>query len=83
MAPVTSEALSESSQTMDFATVANNYARRRARTCATHVLIRRQALHAFRLSFKHPGSGIPMTFEAPLAADFQATLEALRRHSTD
>lgn len=42
------------------------------------VLIRRQALHAFRLSFKHPGSGIPMTFEAPLAADFQATLEAAR-----
>ena len=45
------------------------------------VLIRRQALHAFRLSFKHPESGTPMTFEAPLAADFQATLEALRRHT--
>lgn len=43
------------------------------------VLIRRQALHAFRLSFQHPVSGIPMTFEAPLAADFVQTLEALRQ----
>lgn len=43
------------------------------------VLIRRQALHAFRLSFRHPESGIPMTFEAPLAADFEATLTALRQ----
>ena len=42
------------------------------------VLIRRQALHAFRLSFRHPESGIPMTFEAPLAADFLATLDTLR-----
>lgn len=43
------------------------------------VLIRRQALHAFRLSFRHPESGIPMTFEAPLAVDFIRTLEALRQ----
>ena len=42
------------------------------------VLIRRQALHAFRLSFRHPESGIPMTFEAPLAADFERTLKTLR-----
>lgn len=42
------------------------------------VLIRRQALHAFRLSFRHPESGIQMTFEAPLAADLLATLETLR-----
>ncbi len=42
------------------------------------VLIRRQALHAFRLSFRHPETGIPMTFEAPLAADFVATLDTLR-----
>ena len=42
------------------------------------VLIRRQALHAFRLSFRHPETGIPMTFEAPLAADFEQTLKALR-----
>ena len=42
------------------------------------VLIRRQALHAFRLSIRHPETGIPMTFEAPLAADFVATLNALR-----
>ncbi len=43
------------------------------------VLIRRQALHAFRLSFCHPESGIPLTTEAPLPCDFQATLETLRR----
>ena len=45
------------------------------------VLIRRQALHAFRLSFSHPESGIPRTFEAPLHADMQATLEALRQQA--
>ena len=44
------------------------------------VLIRRQALHAFRLSFRHPETGIPMTFEAPWPQDFEATLAALRRH---
>lgn len=43
------------------------------------VLIRRQALHAFRLSFSHPESGIPRTFEAPLHADMQAVLETLRK----
>jgi 23S rRNA pseudouridine1911/1915/1917 synthase len=42
------------------------------------VLIRRQALHAFRLSFRHPESGIPLTFEAPWPNDFEATLAALR-----
>ena len=41
-------------------------------------LIRRQALHAFRLSFSHPRTDKPMTFEAPLAYDMQQTLDALR-----
>ena len=41
-------------------------------------LIRRQALHAYRLSFNHPETGKPLTFEAPLPADFQETLDALR-----
>ena len=45
------------------------------------VLIRRQALHAFRLSFSHPESGIPRTYEAPLHADMQLTLDALRQHA--
>ncbi|MHB0970337.1 MAG: RluA family pseudouridine synthase [Thermoanaerobaculia bacterium] len=38
----------------------------------------RQALHAARLSFPHPRSGEPMTFEAPLPEDFAALLAALR-----
>lgn len=42
------------------------------------VLIHRQALHARRLSFDHPETGNPLTFEAPLPEDFQKALEALR-----
>jgi 23S rRNA pseudouridine1911/1915/1917 synthase len=42
------------------------------------LLLTRQALHAFQLSFDHPSSGARLTFEAPLPADMQATLEALR-----
>ena len=38
---------------------------------------RRQALHAQRLSFIHPGSREPVSFEAPLPADFQQLLDAL------
>ena len=30
----------------------------------------RQALHAHRLEFEHPGDGRPLSFEAPLPADF-------------
>ena len=41
------------------------------------VLIQRQALHAMRLTFRHPQSGKEMTIEAPLPADMQATLEYL------
>lgn len=41
-------------------------------------LISRQALHAFRLTLRHPVSGRQMTFEAPLPDDMQRTLEALR-----
>jgi len=44
------------------------------------ILIRRHALHAFRLSFDHPESGERVTFEAPLAEDMQRTLTALREH---
>ena len=42
------------------------------------VLIRRQALHAFRLTFRHPHSGKLLEFEATLPVDFQRTLDALR-----
>ena len=41
---------------------------------------RRQALHAERLSFEHPRSRQPVSFEAPLPADFAALLEALIRY---
>ncbi len=37
----------------------------------------RQALHAAVLGFAHPVTGRNMRFEAPLAADFQALLDAL------
>jgi 23S rRNA pseudouridine1911/1915/1917 synthase len=39
----------------------------------------RQALHAWRLTFTHPVTGTPMTFEAPLPADLAALLADLRR----
>ncbi len=38
----------------------------------------RQALHAWRLAFIHPGSGRRVAFEAPPPADFVALLAALR-----
>jgi 23S rRNA pseudouridine1911/1915/1917 synthase len=47
---------------------------------ASTVLIARQALHAFRLTIRHPVSEQMMTFEAPLPDDMEFTLEALRRH---
>lgn len=42
------------------------------------MLIRRQALHAFRLSFTHPKTDKLVSFEAPLPTDMQQTLDALR-----
>ena len=42
------------------------------------VLISRQALHAFRLTIRHPERNELMTFEAPLRDDFRRTVDALR-----
>jgi 23S rRNA pseudouridine1911/1915/1917 synthase len=42
-------------------------------------LLTRQALHAHRLAIAHPTSGERMQFEAPLPADIESTLAALRR----
>lgn len=42
---------------------------------------RRQALHAFRLSFKHPENQETCTFEAPLPDDFSHLLAALRQYA--
>lgn len=39
----------------------------------------RQALHAWRLGFRHPLDGRPMQFEAPLPYDFADLLKRLRR----
>ena len=44
------------------------------------VLIKRQALHAFRLRFKHPKFGRWVEVEAPLPPDIRAALDALREH---
>tara|TARA_R110002072_G_scaffold303069_2_gene492728 strand:- start:70702 stop:71694 length:993 start_codon:yes stop_codon:yes gene_type:complete len=41
------------------------------------ILIQRQALHAMRLTFRHPQSGNEMTIEAPLPPDMQVTLDYL------
>ncbi|MSR56355.1 MAG: RluA family pseudouridine synthase [Planctomycetaceae bacterium] len=42
------------------------------------LLIARQALHAYRLAFRHPVTDQPVEFEAPLPADIENTLAALR-----
>jgi 23S rRNA pseudouridine1911/1915/1917 synthase len=39
----------------------------------------RQALHAVRIELVHPGSGETVAFTAPLAADFENLLAALRQ----
>jgi len=41
--------------------------------------VKRQMLHAWRLSVDHPRSGERMTFEAPLAEDMQAFLDGLEQ----
>jgi 23S rRNA pseudouridine1911/1915/1917 synthase len=40
---------------------------------------RRQALHAWRLTFEHPVEGKAMTFEAPLPDDMKTLINGLRR----
>ena len=45
----------------------------------TDTHMKRQALHAGKLSFPHPMTGEPMTFEAPLPADMQAVLADLQK----
>ncbi|MHC4480264.1 MAG: RluA family pseudouridine synthase [Planctomycetota bacterium] len=45
-------------------------------------LIDRQALHARRITIRHPKRNEPMTFEAPLPPDMIRLIEALRRQAT-
>lgn len=47
-------------------------------TADDDTLIARQALHAYRLTIRHPVSGNEMQFEAPFPLDFQRTLDFLR-----
>lgn len=55
--------------------------RRATEECeADDVLIDRHALHARRLTFRHPQSGKRLEFEAPVPIDLHRTLEALDRH---
>jgi 23S rRNA pseudouridine1911/1915/1917 synthase len=46
---------------------------------AALVAFHRQALHAWRLRFEHPGERRPLRFEAPLPPDMARLLQALRR----
>jgi 23S rRNA pseudouridine1911/1915/1917 synthase len=45
--------------------------------------LRRQALHAVRLEFAHPESGIRLLFHSELAADLKALLDVLRADARD
>lgn len=56
------------------------YGGRRARPAALATLAERQALHAFRLGFRHPATGRPLLFEANFPIYFSeliSTLETL------
>lgn len=43
------------------------------------VILERQALHAWSLSFTHPSTGEALSFEAPFPADMLAVLEPFRK----
>jgi 23S rRNA pseudouridine1911/1915/1917 synthase len=43
-------------------------------------ILGRQALHAFRLRFQHPRTGVWIEKEAPLPEDFLRTLQTLRQY---
>lgn len=47
---------------------------------ANKVLLSRQALHAHRLRFRHPQTGVWLEVVAPLPAEFESTLAALRTY---
>jgi 23S rRNA pseudouridine1911/1915/1917 synthase len=48
---------------------------------AAHLGLTRQWLHAVRLSFAHPGTGLEVTFESSYAPDLQHTLDILAAES--
>ena len=44
----------------------------------SRIAAERQMLHAWRISFPHPDTGVVMTFEAPLPADFEHYLQEMK-----
>jgi 23S rRNA pseudouridine1911/1915/1917 synthase len=50
-------------------------------TLAAHLGLTRQWLHAVRLSFAHPGTGLEVTFESSYAPDLQHALDILAAES--
>jgi 23S rRNA pseudouridine1911/1915/1917 synthase len=48
------------------------------RSATPHANLKRQALHAARLEFSHPVSGVRRRFAAPLPEDFRALLKSLQ-----
>jgi len=50
-----------------------------SRQLKTPIDIKRQCLHAFSLSFRHPVTDEPMEFESPVWTDMQEILETLRQ----
>jgi 23S rRNA pseudouridine1911/1915/1917 synthase len=44
------------------------------------IVLNRQALHARRLKLRHPVTGQPLEFEAPIPADLMGVLELLRTY---
>ena len=47
------------------------------------VLLNRQALHSYRITFPHPRTGEPFTVTAPLPEDMARVLEAMRQARRD
>jgi 23S rRNA pseudouridine1911/1915/1917 synthase len=48
---------------------------------AAPIAFNRQALHAYRLTFRHPVDGRPLSFEAPIPADLADLLKRVRRRA--
>ena len=49
-------------------------------TAFAEILLKRQALHARRLTFLHPDTGKEISVEAPIPPDMARTLEAIRKY---
>ncbi len=45
-------------------------------------IAKRQMLHSWKLSFRHPYSGLRLQFEAPMPGDFKQTITTLFKHSS-